>query len=412
MPITVNGDTGSLRVGDDAPNLAVGDRIQIEGEQAPRRVTYLMGNGGKRCACFKGTGLVPTGTVAWNVVETGAGSSPTETRRFATPPLTNAALSPCERCAAPSAEQRSRRVVSAGCDVAVSAADRKTGFIVLAHEPDRPLEVLEDPCNYTAPEAKKKAVEAVRRHDVQFLILDAPLLPVPTDAPPPRHCGYFRPHEKIVSQPQNKMINTADLAFVAAFANQIQAQSTWRQGGTRAPFAMEGQLLCDEVTRSTPLRYVNDFSKVPDGGIFEGFPKLFYGLAPASELAKVVPAPGARGQMDEAALRWLLDLNHPDRFWSPFGVEPPKSGADRKRLEVAFRDADQICALAMALLGLLLARGNASVLRSANRDGQFDFGHIVFPKRGRFQAWGKEWVEARLRSVVQDFPQARSWTIE
>lgn len=62
-----NDDAGSLLTG---VKLEVGDRILIQGEDSPRKVTYVMGSerAGWR-ACFKGQGPVPQGQVYWHVVE-------------------------------------------------------------------------------------------------------------------------------------------------------------------------------------------------------------------------------------------------------------------------------------------------------------------------------------------------------
>lgn len=56
-------DTGSLHVGTskDLGNLtiAVGDKLQIVGENKVREVTYTMGKGEKLHVCAKGTGPFP-----------------------------------------------------------------------------------------------------------------------------------------------------------------------------------------------------------------------------------------------------------------------------------------------------------------------------------------------------------------
>ncbi len=63
MAQTNNNDTGSLKVGNLLGELAVGDRIQIEGEAKPRTITFLMGKGDKLHVCAKGSGKFPLGLV-------------------------------------------------------------------------------------------------------------------------------------------------------------------------------------------------------------------------------------------------------------------------------------------------------------------------------------------------------------
>jgi hypothetical protein len=69
---SVNNDNGSLYTG--ATQLNVGDRVQIEGENRYRIVTYVMGsnrNGWRACFGRLGgvsQGAVPEGNVQWRVV--------------------------------------------------------------------------------------------------------------------------------------------------------------------------------------------------------------------------------------------------------------------------------------------------------------------------------------------------------
>ncbi len=380
-----------------------------------------MGSGAKRCACFKGYGPVPVGQVSWNVVERGSPNpfQPPPSRVAEAPrvPSQRPGLSlTFDRCAAPSEVQLSRRVVSAGCDIGVSDRDPHTGFVVLAHLPGRPLEVLDAPVNYSAREAVLKVPRAINAHGADYLVIDAPLLPVPTDRPPDDHVGFFRPHEKLVSQPTNAAVAVMpehDQAYVGAFGNRLQVFSTWgEETRKRAPFAIAGQSVLDEVSRHTCLRYQNDFRQVPDAGIFEGFPKLFYALAPAVDLAKITDL-RAKGEVDEAVLAWLLDLGHPERLWAKVGIELPAQGsASNRRLSLALEDPDQICALAMAVNGLLLARGRASVLCSSNRNGSFDFGHILALELGLIEPWAQVWLADRMSKASADFPAVRTWGVD
>lgn len=65
---TENNDTGSLRTG--AEKLAIGDRVQIEGEPRERHVTYVMGSDAKGWhAVFANQGAVPEGQLRWRIVE-------------------------------------------------------------------------------------------------------------------------------------------------------------------------------------------------------------------------------------------------------------------------------------------------------------------------------------------------------
>jgi hypothetical protein len=65
---TKNNDTGSLRTGNE--KLAVGDRIQIEGESRTRHVTYVMGSDANGWhAAFANQGAVPEGQLRWRIAE-------------------------------------------------------------------------------------------------------------------------------------------------------------------------------------------------------------------------------------------------------------------------------------------------------------------------------------------------------
>lgn len=64
----VNKDSGSLFIGDLAV-VAKGDLIQIQDETAPRRITYVMGEGSRCHVCCKGTGPFDTGRITFKVIK-------------------------------------------------------------------------------------------------------------------------------------------------------------------------------------------------------------------------------------------------------------------------------------------------------------------------------------------------------
>lgn len=75
---TSNDDSGSLYVGSTKP--CEGDMIQIAGELAPRRITYVMGSARKGWrVCTKGYGAFPYGQVRWLLLNSSAVLQPENT---------------------------------------------------------------------------------------------------------------------------------------------------------------------------------------------------------------------------------------------------------------------------------------------------------------------------------------------
>jgi hypothetical protein len=68
MAKIINNDTGSLKVGSSLGKLAVGQKLQLVGEQKVRTITYVMGEGEKQHVCAKGTGPFPIGDVEVELV--------------------------------------------------------------------------------------------------------------------------------------------------------------------------------------------------------------------------------------------------------------------------------------------------------------------------------------------------------
>lgn len=102
-----------------------------------------------------------------------------------------------------------RAAVVIGCDVGTSEKDPHTGLIVLRDAPDRPLELLRDPQNVSPERALEVLPQRVRQYDAKVVVLDAPLLPTPGDAPPPANPGCYRPNESMINGPRRPAIERA-----------------------------------------------------------------------------------------------------------------------------------------------------------------------------------------------------------
>jgi len=331
----------------------------------------------------------------------------------------NALYKMFETVSQPSDDILERTVTVAGCDVGVSKVDTNTGLTILRHTPGRPIEILDNPRTRTASQALKDVPALMEKYSVDYLVVDAPLLPVYTGALPPGHFkrngtqSYFRPLETMIRGLPHDLMDTLlsgvtngmkpDKAY--NLSNRIQPFPTWSKGQhCLAPFAQTAR----ELLAALPprMQLIRDFGSIQPCGVMEGFPKAFY--APMLQFTQPFELYAdsnrfPRGTIDEAIIRYFLNIEYPERFWTPSGLEAPQKGPLWTQ---ALENPDVACATSMAVQGLLYSRGRAMALAARMNDQSTDFGHILSVSTDLFSRFGFCWLQYHMTSSRVAFPNA------